>query len=63
MCIRDRQRRPVPWVELAKLAGVTGGPPKNLISRGLMIEIRGGMWLHEALRNRLKMYVEDQEVI
>ena len=61
LLILAKQKRPVPWVELAKLAGVSGGPPRNLISRGLMVEIRGGMWLHEALRNRLRMYVEDQE--
>ena len=51
--------RPLPWVELAKAAGVSGGPPKNLISKGLMVEIGGGLWLHEALRSRLRMYVEN----
>ncbi len=61
LLVLAKQKRPVPWVELAKLAGVSGGPPRNLISRGLMVEIRGGMWLHEALRNRLRMYVEDQK--
>ena len=51
--------RPLPWVELAKAAGVSGGPPKDLISKGLMVEIGGGLWLHEALRSRLRMYVEN----
>ena len=51
--------RPVLWEELARATGITGGPPKTLMSRGLMIELDGGMWLHEALRSRLRMYVFD----
>ena len=45
--------RPVPWEELARAARVDGSPPKQLIERGLMLELEGGMWLHEALRSRL----------
>ena len=39
--------------KLAKAAGVDGNPPKQLIERGLMLELEEGMWLHEALRARL----------
>jgi hypothetical protein len=45
--------RPVPWKTLAKAAGAGGAPPSPLIERGLMLEVEGGMWLHEALRARL----------
>ncbi len=45
--------RPVPWKTLAKAAGADGVPPPPLLERGLMLEIEGGMWLHEALRARL----------
>ena len=45
--------RPVPWTRLARAAGVEGSPPKPLIERGLMLELKEGMWLHEALRSRL----------
>ena len=45
--------RPVPWKKLAMAAGVDGIPPEQLIERGLMLELEGGMWLHEALRSRL----------
>ena len=44
---------PVPWEILAKAANFSGPPPRSLIERGLMLEIEGGMWLHEALRSRL----------
>jgi hypothetical protein len=44
---------PVPWEILAKAANFNGPPPRSLIERGLMLEIEGGMWLHEALRSRL----------
>jgi DNA-binding transcriptional MerR regulator len=44
---------PVPWKILAKASNFNGKPPKNLIERGLMLELEGGMWLHEALRSRL----------
>jgi len=45
--------RPVPWQALARAAEVDGNPPRELIDRGLMIELDEGMWLHEALRSRL----------
>ena len=45
--------RPVPWKNLAQAAEVDGEPPKQLIQRGLMLELDDGMWLHEALRARL----------
>ncbi len=45
--------KPIPWQTLARAAGVDGSPPKQLIERGLMIELDGGLWLHEALRSRL----------
>ena len=45
--------KPIPWHTLARAAGVDGSPPKQLIERGLMIELDGGLWLHEALRSRL----------
>ena len=45
--------KPVPWEELARQAGWTGSPPKGLISYGMLIEFDHGMWLHEALRERL----------
>ena len=45
--------KPIPWNTLARAAGVDGSPPKQLTERGLMIELDGGLWLHEALRSRL----------
>ena len=44
---------PVPWSTLAKASNFDGMPPKNLIEKGLMLELENGMWLHEALRSRL----------
>ena len=44
---------PVPWKILAKASKYNGKPPKDLIERGLMLELEEGMWLHEALRSRL----------
>ena len=44
---------PVPWKILAKASKYNGKPPKELIERGLMLELEEGMWLHEALRSRL----------
>ena len=44
---------PVPWSALAKASNFDGMPPKNLIEKGLMLELENGMWLHEALRSRL----------
>jgi len=45
--------QPVPWIRLASAASYNGTPPEELISRGLMLELESGMWLHEALRSRL----------
>ncbi len=45
--------RPIPWANLASAAGYDGKPPEALVSRGLMLELDSGMWLHEALRSRL----------
>lgn len=45
--------RPVPWEKLAAAAGYDGAPPEALVTRGLMLELDSGMWLHEALRSRL----------
>ena len=45
--------RPIPWENLASAAGYDGKPPEALVSRGLMLELDSGMWLHEALRSRL----------
>ena len=44
---------PIPWENLAKAANYSGKPPEALVSRGLMLELESGMWLHEALRSRL----------
>ena len=44
---------PLPWKELAERASWSGAPPKSLISYGILIELEEGMWLHEALRERL----------
>ena len=48
-----RSDKPLPWRELADKASWTGPPPKSLISYGILIELDEGMWLHEALRERL----------
>ncbi len=45
--------RPVPWKVLATAADFSGNPPKDIIQRGLMLELSEGMWIHEALRSRL----------
>ena len=45
--------KPIPWDSLASAANFDGNPPSDLIERGLMRELRDGMWLHEALRSRL----------
>ncbi len=44
---------PIPWDILAKASNFSGAPPSSLLERGLMLELPGGMWLHEALRSRL----------
>lgn len=45
--------KPLPWKELAQQSEWSGPPPKALISYGILIELDDGMWLHEALRERL----------
>jgi hypothetical protein len=44
---------PIAWQKLAEACKWDGEPPKRLISHGLLMELEGGMWLHEALRERL----------
>ena len=41
------------WPQLAQAAKWDGSPPKRLIERSLLLETDDGMWLHEALRERL----------
>ena len=48
-----RSDKPLPWKKLADKASWAGPPPKSLISYGILIELDEGMWLHEALRERL----------
>lgn len=45
--------KPLTWEELAKQSDWDGPPPRGLISYGILIELENGMWLHEALRERL----------
>ena len=45
--------KPLTWEELAKQSDWEGPPPRGLISYGILIELEDGMWLHEALRERL----------
>mgnify|MGYP002815617723 FL=1 len=44
---------PVKWDILAQACGYDGNPPSALVERGLLLELTEGMWLHEALRERL----------
>ena len=44
---------PVKWDILAQACGYDGNPPSALVERGLLLELNEGMWLHEALRERL----------
>jgi hypothetical protein len=44
---------PVPWARLAEAVEWEGGPPQHLIEHGLLLDLKEGMWLHEALRERL----------
>ena len=57
----SKAKRPVPWKELSESVGYVGRPPKSLISRGPMIQLEDGMWLHEALRSRLPIHTEPQD--
>ena len=45
---------PVQWDVLAEGVGWNGTPPENLLRHGLLLELEEGMWLHEALRERLR---------
>ena len=53
MAILANSERPIPWNDLATLCKYDGKPPEQLISHGLLIELNEGLWLHEALRERL----------
>ena len=54
--------KPVEWATLAKSVGWNGPPPGNLLQHGLLLELEEGMWLHEALNERLLRDVgEEQE--
>ena len=44
---------PIPWETLASSVSWNGPPPSNLLQHGLLLELDEGMWLHEALRERL----------
>ncbi|MDA0715022.1 MAG: AAA family ATPase [archaeon] len=44
---------PVPWEKLSSSLDWQGPPPPNLLKHGLLLELSEGMWLHEALRERL----------
>ncbi len=44
---------PVPWKKLANALNWQGKPPERLLKHGLLLELESGMWLHEALRERL----------
>jgi len=44
---------PVQWQKLATSLQWQGPPPANLLKHGLLLELPEGMWLHEALRERL----------
>ena len=52
---------PVPWEVLAKGVEWNGVPPENLIKHGLLLELEEGMWLHEALKERLLRDVGEQQ--
>lgn len=45
--------KPIPWERLSEAVNWEGVPPKNLIKHGLLLDLDEGMWLHEALRERL----------
>jgi hypothetical protein len=45
--------KPIQWDTLATAIGWEGTPPENLIKHGLLLDLDEGMWLHEAIRERL----------
>ena len=53
--------KPVEWATLAKSVGWNGPPPGNLLQHGLLLELEEGMWLHEALKERLLRDVGDEQ--
>ncbi len=53
--------KPIPWERLAKAVQWEGTPPENLMKHGLLLELDEGMWLHEALRERLLRDVGSQK--
>ena len=53
--------KPIPWKTLANSLDWEGTPPQRLIDYGLLIELEQGMWLHEALRERLVREVGSAE--
>ena len=46
-------KKPMAWEQLADAVQWEGKPPQNLLKHGLLIDLEEGMWLHEALRERL----------
>jgi hypothetical protein len=52
---------PIPWERLAQSVGWNGPPPSNLLQHGLLLELDEGMWLHEALRERLLRDVGEEK--
>jgi len=44
---------PIPWSRLAEAVEWDGLPPQRLLDHGLLLDLPEGMWLHEALRERL----------
>ncbi len=52
--------RPVAWERVAAAAGLSGTPPAHLLSRGIIVELDEGLWLHEAMRERLLREVGEQ---
>ena len=53
--------KPVQWETLASAVRWEGTPPENLMKHGLLLELDEGMWLHEALRERLLRDVGSQK--
>lgn len=53
--------KPIPWAKLASAVNWEGNPPRALIDYGLLVELDEGMWLHEALRERLLRDVGDRQ--
>ncbi len=59
LAILATSKRPVKWEKLALAAKYDGRPPHRLIEHGLLLEFKDGFWLHEALRERLLMNVNN----